>query len=83
MDKEPGLAYLVTPAAEVKKPDRGAKTHWHLSGTLEGKGGIFIRDLDLQGEGVFCNNGGDFATPVPLQELQSRPVWLEKRGQGC
>lgn len=66
----------------MKKPELGAKTSWHLSSTLKGKDGTFIRDLDSQGEGDFCNNGGDFATLVFLQELQSRPVWLEKQAQG-
>jgi hypothetical protein len=72
----------VTPGTQVKMPEFGAKTSWHLKSSLKGKDGIFIRDPDLQEKGDFCNNGGDFATLGHWQELQSRPVWLEKQGKG-
>lgn len=52
MDKEPGLAYLVTPAAEVKKPDRGAKTHWHLTVLWRGRVGFSSETLTCREKGI-------------------------------
>lgn len=43
---------------------------------------VFSSEILTCRRGDFCNNRGDFATLGHLQELQSRPVWLEKQGKG-
>lgn len=47
----------VTPGTEVKTPEFGAKTSWHLNFSLKGKNGIFIRDPDLLERGISVTMG--------------------------